>query len=132
MTHTRSASADTLAILREEGGEQPGGVFHCFTEDLATARAALDLGFHISFSGIVTFKNARDLQEVAKVIPEDKLLVETDSPFLAPVPHRGRTNQPANVAVVGTRVADIKNIDPHEMARITTENACIAFPLLTS
>jgi TatD DNase family protein len=97
--HTRSASDDTLAIAREEGAGIAGGVFHCFTETLQVARAALDLGFHISFSGIVTFRNAEDLREVARFVPLDRLLIETDSPYLAPVPHRGQDERPFARAV---------------------------------
>jgi TatD DNase family protein len=124
--HTRSASADTLAILREEGagGQGPvaGGVFHCFTETIEVARAALDLGFYISFSGIVTFRNAEDLREVARFVPLDRLLIETDSPYLAPVPFRGKTNQPAYVAHVGAAVAALRGIAPEALARATSAN----------
>ncbi len=118
--HTRSASADTLAILREEGGAN--GVFHCFTETAEVARAALDLGFYISFSGIVTFRNAEDLREVARFVPLDRLLIETDSPYLAPVPFRGKTNQPAYVAHVGAAVAALRGIAPEALARATSAN----------
>ena len=95
--HTRSASSDTLQVLRDEEGEEAGGVFHCFTETAEVARAALDLGFHISFSGILTFKNADDLRAVAAFVPLDRCLIETDSPYLAPMPFRGKVNSPANV-----------------------------------
>jgi TatD DNase family protein len=118
--HTRSASADTLAILREEGGAS--GVFHCFTETAEVARAALDLGFYISFSGIVTFRNADDLREVARFVPLDRLLIETDSPYLAPVPFRGKTNQPAYVAHVGAAVAALRGIAPEALAGATSAN----------
>lgn len=118
--HTRSASADTLAILREEGGAK--GVFHCFTETAEVARAALDLGFYISFSGIVTFRNAEDLREVARFVPLDRLLIETDSPYLAPVPFRGKTNQPAYVAHVGAAVAALRGITPEALAGATSTN----------
>jgi TatD DNase family protein len=118
--HTRSASADTLAILREEGGAN--GVFHCFTETAEVARAALDLGFYISFSGIVTFRNAEDLREVARFVPLDRLLIETDSPYLAPVPFRGKTNQPAYVAHVGAAVAALRGIAPEVLASATSAN----------
>ena len=108
--HTRSSSDDTLAILREEGEEggagSAGGVFHCFTETREVARAALDLGFYVSLSGIVTFKSARELHEVATLVPEDRLLIETDSPYLAPVPFRGKTNTPAYVPHVAAKVAE--------------------------
>jgi len=120
--HTRSASADTLAILREEGGEQAGGVFHCFTETAEVARAALDLGFHISFSGILTFRNAQDLRDVAAFVPLDRLLIETDSPYLAPVPYRGKTNQPAYVPFVAKQVAELKGLSQAEVGHITSTN----------
>jgi len=120
--HTRSASADTLAILREEGGQAAGGVFHCFTETAEVARAALDLGFFISFSGILTFRNAQDLRDVAAFVPLDRLLIETDSPYLAPVPFRGRTNQPAYVPFVAKQVAELKQLPQAEIARITSAN----------
>jgi TatD DNase family protein len=120
VVHTRSASADTLAILREEGGAS--GVFHCFTETAEVARAALDLGFYISFSGIVTFRNAEDLREVARFVPLDRLLIETDSPYLAPVPYRGKTNQPAYVAHVGAAVAALRGLTPEALACATSAN----------
>ena len=120
--HTRSASADTLAILREEGGGEAGGVFHCFTETAEVARAALDLGFYISFSGILTFRNAHELREVARFVPLDRLLIETDSPYLAPVPFRGRTNQPAYVPFVAKQVAELKQLPQTEIARATSDN----------
>lgn len=120
--HTRSASADTLAILREEGGGEATGVFHCFTETADVARAALDLGFYISFSGILTFRNAEDLRDVARFVPLDRLLIETDSPYLAPVPYRGRTNQPAYVPFVAKQVGDLRQLPQAEVARITSAN----------
>lgn len=124
--HTRSASDDTLAILREEGEDgragSAGGVFHCFTETEAVARAALDLGFYISFSGILTFKNAADLRDVARWVPLDRLLIETDSPYLAPVPHRGKTNQPAWVAHVAEQVAQIKGLSVEAVGEATSAN----------
>ena len=120
--HTRSASIDTLAILREEGGGEAGGVFHCFTETAEVARAALDLGFYISFSGILTFRNAHELREVARFVPLDRLLIETDSPYLAPVPFRGRTNQPAYVPFVAKQVAELKQLPQTEIARATSAN----------
>jgi TatD DNase family protein len=122
VVHTRSASADTLAILREEGAEQAGGVFHCFTETADVARAALDLGFYISFSGIITFRNADDLREVARWVPLDRLLIETDSPYLAPAPHRGKVNQPANVPWVAARIAELRNISVEQVAAVTSDN----------
>ncbi len=120
--HTRDARADTISILKEEHGADVGGVMHCFTEDWDTAKAAMELGFYISFSGIVTFRNADELREVAKNVPLDRMLVETDSPWLAPVPYRGKSNEPKYLPDVGKFLAKIKNVDEMEMARITTEN----------
>lgn len=120
--HTRSASEDTLAILREEGAQAAGGVFHCFTETAEVARAALDLGFYISFSGILTFRNADDLREVARFVPLDRLLIETDSPYLAPVPFRGRPNQPAYVPFVAKQLAQLRAIEPSAVAAATSAN----------
>ncbi|HSW09146.1 TatD family hydrolase [Aquabacterium sp.] len=124
--HTRSASADTLAILREEQGGTtdggPGGVFHCFTETAEVARAALDLGFHISFSGILTFRNAEDLREVARFVPMDRCLIETDSPYLAPVPYRGKTNSPAYVPHVAAQIAQLKGLAVEAVAEATSRN----------
>jgi TatD DNase family protein len=126
--HTRAASADTLRVLREEQGGEVGGIFHCFTEDLETARAALDLGFYVSFSGIVTFKNAKDLKEVAKFVPLDRLLVETDAPYLAPAPHRGRTNEPSYVLHVAEEIAKLRGLSLEEVAGATTANFFRLFP----
>ncbi|MGP1685184.1 MAG: TatD family hydrolase, partial [Giesbergeria sp.] len=124
--HTRSASDDTLAILREEmqgeAAHQASGVFHCFTESAAVARAALDLGFYISFSGIITFKNAQDLRDVAAFVPLDRLLIETDSPYLAPVPYRGKTNSPAYVPFVAQQVAQVRGIAVEAVAAATSRN----------
>lgn len=124
--HTRSASQDTLAILAEEGEDSSasaaGGVFHCFTETAEVARAALDRGYYISFSGILTFKNAQDLRDVAAFVPMDRLLIETDSPYLAPAPHRGKTNTPAYVPWVAKQVAQIKNLAVEEVAEATSRN----------
>ena len=120
--HTRSASRDTLAILREEGGEGAGGVFHCFTETEAVARAALDLGFYISFSGILTFKNAAELRAVARMVPLDRCLIETDSPYLAPMPHRGKTNNPSYVPLVAQQLASLKGCSLDTIAAITSAN----------
>jgi TatD DNase family protein len=123
--HTRQASDDTLAILRAEGagaGPTPRGVFHCFTETMDVARAALDLGFHISFSGILTFKTAAALREVARFVPLDRCLIETDSPYLAPVPHRGKVNTPAWVPHVAQIVAELKGISSTEVADATRAN----------
>lgn len=122
VVHTRSASADTLAILREEGDGAVRGVFHCFTETGEVARAALDMGFHISFSGILTFRNAADLREVAREVPLDRLLIETDSPYLAPVPHRGKVNTPAWVPHVARQVAELKGLTPEAIGEITSRN----------
>jgi TatD DNase family protein len=122
VVHTRSASADTIGILREEGADEVGGVFHCFTETAEVARAALDLGFHISFSGIVTFRNAEDLRAIAAFVPWDRLLIETDSPYLAPVPHRGKVNEPAHVAHVAARIALLRHVPIEEVAAVTSRN----------
>ncbi len=124
--HTRAASDDTLAILREEGENgsagSAGGVFHCFTETREVARAALDMGFHVSLSGIVTFKNARELHEVAKLVPDDRLLIETDAPYLAPVPLRGKLNTPAYVPHVAAGLAQLRGTSVEHIARITSTN----------
>lgn len=129
--HTRSAAEDTLAILREEGEDgspgSAGGVFHCFTEDMAVARAALELGFHISFSGILTFKSAQALREVAAMVPLERLLIETDSPYLAPVPHRGKTNNPSYVPHVAAQLAQIKQLPIEAIAAVTSRNFEILF-----
>ncbi|MEY2621371.1 MAG: hypothetical protein RIT26_1191 [Pseudomonadota bacterium] len=134
--HTRAASADTLAILREEGEDgQPGsvgGVFHCFTETAEVARAALDLGFYISFSGIITFKNAEDLRAVARWVPLDRILIETDSPYLAPAPHRGKTNDPSLVPWVARQLAELKGVSAPEMGRIAFENTQRLFQKIPS
>lgn len=122
VVHTRSASADTLAILRDEGQGAVGGVFHCFTETREVARAALDLGFCISFSGILSFRNAAELREVAAMVPMDRLLIETDAPYLAPVPHRGKLNHPALVVHVAEQVAAIKGLAVEEVAAQTSAN----------
>jgi len=120
--HTRDAAEDTLRIMREEGASEVGGVMHCFTESQEVADGALALGFHISFSGIVTFKNAGRLKEVAKAVPLDRLLVETDSPYLAPVPHRGKTNSPALVRHVAEEVARLRGLTLETVAEATTRN----------
>lgn len=118
--HTRSASDDTIAILEEEGAAH--GVFHCFTETAQVARAALDMGFFISFSGIITFKSAQDLRDVVAFVPMDRMLIETDSPYLAPVPYRGKTNSPAYVPHVASQIAQIKGMTVEDVARITRDN----------
>jgi TatD DNase family protein len=120
--HTRAAAEDTLRIMREEGAGEAGGVMHCFTETLEVARAAVGLGFHVSFSGIVTFKNAASLREVAKALPLDRILVETDCPYLAPVPHRGKVNEPAYVRYVAETVAAIRGLTLEALAEATTAN----------
>ena len=120
--HTRSAATDTLAIMREERAEEVGGVMHCFTETWDVAQAAIDLNFHISFSGIVTFKNAVELKDVARRVPLERMLIETDSPYLAPVPHRGKRNQPAWVRHVGEAIAALRGVPVEDIARATTDN----------
>ena len=120
--HTRNAAEDTIRIMREEGAAEAGGVMHCFTETWEVAEAAIAEGFHISFSGIVTFKNAVALKEVARRVPLERMLVETDSPYLAPVPHRGEPNQPAFVRHVAEEIARLRGIGLEEVARRTTEN----------
>jgi TatD DNase family protein len=120
--HTRSASADTLRILKEEGADSIGGVMHCFTESTEVARAAMDMGFYISFSGIVTFKSAKDLQDTCKYVPLARMLIETDSPYLAPIPYRGKTNEPAWVSKVGEFIADLKGISVDQLANTTSNN----------
>ena len=122
VVHTREAAADTIAIMREERAGDVGGVMHCFTETWEVASAALDLGFHISFSGIVTFKNAPVVKDVARQVPLERLLVETDSPYLAPVPYRGKMNQPAYVRHVAEEVARLRGIDFEAVAGATSEN----------
>ncbi len=124
--HTRSSSADTVAILKEQGEDgsagSAGGVFHCFTETADVARAGLDLGLYISFSGILTFKNAQDLRDVAAFVPMDRILIETDSPYLAPAPHRGKTNNPSFVPFVAKQIAEIKGLSIEEVAAATSRN----------
>jgi TatD DNase family protein len=127
--HTRSASDDTVAILKEEGGGQVRGVFHCFTETEAVARAALDLGFMISFSGILTFKTAQALRDVARFVPLDRCLIETDSPYLAPVPYRGKTNNPSYVPHVAAQIAQLKGVPVELVAEATSSNFDRLFPL---
>jgi len=120
--HTRDAREDTLKILKEEGAHRIGGIMHCFVEDIETAQQALDMGFYISFSGIVTFKNAKSIQEVAKMVPDERLLIETDSPYLAPVPMRGKKNQPAYVAHIGEFLAQLRGSSVEHIAKITRDN----------
>jgi len=126
--HTREAADDTLRIMTEEGAENAGGVMHCFTESWETARRALDLGFYISFSGIVTFRTADALREVARKVPTDRLLIETDCPYLAPVPYRGKTNEPALVRYVAECVAAERGSTADAIADLTTENFFNLFP----
>ena len=124
--HTRAAHEDTIRILKEEGEDgsagSAGGVFHCFTESLEVAKQALDLGFYISFSGIVTFKSAQYLRDVAAFVPADRLLIETDSPYLAPMPYRGKTNSPAYVPFVAKQVAQVRGLSVQEVAELTSQN----------
>lgn len=129
VVHTRSSSEDTLAILKDEGRGAVRGVFHCFTEDLATAQAAIDLGFHISFSGIVTFKNAQSIRDVAQAMPRDRVLIETDSPYLAPVPYRGKLNTPAYVPHVAETLAQLWNEPVAAVAATTSANTRALFAL---
>lgn len=120
--HTRQARADTIQLLKEEAADTIGGVMHCFTEDWAMAQQSLELNFYISFSGIVTFRNAQELKEVAKKVPLDRMLIETDSPFLAPIPYRGKPNEPAYVRYVAEHIAELRGISFEEVAARTTEN----------
>ena len=122
IVHTRNARKDTIALLKEHGKGEVRGVLHCFTEDLAMAEAAIELGFYISFSGIVTFKSAKALQQVAKSIPLERMLIETDSPWLAPVPYRGKTNQPAYVVEVAECIAELRGVSVAHIAEQTTAN----------
>lgn len=122
VVHTRESAADTLCLLKEEGADTVGGVMHCFTENWEIATQALDLGFHLSFSGIVTFKNAAIVKEVAQKCPLDRMLVETDAPYLAPVPYRGKQNEPAYVRYVAEEIARLRSLSFEEVARATTEN----------
>jgi TatD DNase family protein len=128
--HIRLAFSDALRILREERAARIGGVFHCFTGDSEIAREALQLGFYLSFSGILTFQNAGAIREAARLTPADRLLIETDSPYLAPVPHRGRRNEPAHVRHVGAELGRVQGIEADEIRRLTTANARRLFPRL--
>ena len=134
--HTRAASDDTLAILKEEGEQggvgAAGGVFHCFTETAEVARAALDLGFYISFSGILTFKKAEDLRDVARFVPLDRMLIETDSPYLAPVPYRGKTNNPSYVPQVAKLIGELRQMSPDAVGELTSRNFDALFPVIHS
>ncbi len=126
--HSREAQPDTLDIMAAEGADTVGGVMHCFVDDWESARRSIDLNFYISFSGIVTFRNAQQLQEVARQVPLDRILVETDSPYLTPVPHRGKTNQPGYTRHVADFIAELKGVTPQEVARVTSENFFNLFP----
>ncbi len=128
--HTRQAAEDTLKLMKEENADQIGGVMHCFAEDLDIALRSIELNFYISFSGIVTFKNATTLQQVAKKIPLNRILIETDSPYLAPVPYRGKQNHPALVKHVAEAIAQLRGMEYEEIAAITTENFYRCFNLL--
>lgn len=130
--HTRAAAKDTMETLRSQGAAEAGGVMHCFAEDWDVARQALDIGFYISFSGIVTFKNAKSVHEVAQKTPLDRILVETDAPYLAPVPYRGKTNEPAYVRHTAEHVATLRGITLEELASATTENFFRLFPAAAS
>ncbi|MDY0071158.1 MAG: TatD family hydrolase [Thauera sp.] len=122
IVHTRDAGADTIRLLREEGAAEVGGVMHCFTETWEIAEAAMELGFHISFSGIVTFRNAQDLKDIARKLPADRLLIETDAPYLAPVPKRGKTNEPAWVVHVAEEIARLRELPLEQLAQLTRDN----------
>ncbi len=128
--HTRDAQEDTLNMLRLENADVVGGILHCFTESWDMAKQAIDLGFYISFSGIVTFKSASALQEVAKLVPDDRFLIETDAPYLAPVPHRGKENQPAYVVEVAKHLASIRGQSVETIAKLSTDNFNRLFNLL--
>ncbi len=129
IVHTRQAQQDTITILKQESAAEIGGIMHCFTETWEMAEQALALGFYISFSGIITFQNAKDLQEVVKKVPLEQMLIETDSPYLAPVPYRGKSNEPAYVRYVAQCIADLKNLDVQTVAKYTTENFYRLFKL---
>ena len=126
--HTREARDDTMTILEQEDAQQAGGIIHCFTENWETAQRALDIGFYISLSGIVTFKNALELQEVAKKLPLDRILIETDAPYLAPMPHRGKTNKPAYVVHVAEFLAKLRGDTVENIAEQTSANFRRLFP----
>lgn len=130
--HMRDAADDTLRIMAEEGAAAVGGVMHCFTETQEVAEKAMALGFHISFSGIVTFKSARQLKAVAQAVPLDRMLVETDSPYLAPVPHRGKPNEPAFVRHVAEHIAELRGISMAQVEQATTDNFCRLFKVSLS
>lgn len=128
--HTRAAAEDTLRLMREEGAEEASGVMHCFTETADVAREALAMGFYVSFSGIVTFKNAVDLQETARQVPQERLLIETDSPYLAPVPFRGKRNEPSYVPHVAAKLAELRGCEPMTIAAASSRNFYHLFKIL--
>lgn len=130
VVHTREAAADTLRIMREEGADRVGGVMHCFTESWDIAAQAMEMGFYISFSGIVTFRNAKALKEVARKVPLERMLIETDAPYLAPVPHRGKSNQPGWVRYVAAEIAQLQDLPLEQVARATTHNFFRLFKIL--
>ena len=130
--HTRDAREDTIKIMQEEGAEAVSGVMHCFTESLEMAEAAMKMNFYISFSGIITFKNAKELVEVAKVVPLEKMLIETDAPYLAPVPYRGKQNEPQYVRYVAEKIAEIKDISYDEVVNTTAQNFQDLFGVVVS
>jgi len=127
--HTRASTPDVLQILREEGADQVGGIMHCFVEDLATAQQAMELGFYISFSGILTFKNAKELKAVAQALPLERILVETDAPYLAPMPYRGKVNQPGYTRYVVEELARLRDLPFDQVAKATSDNFCRLFKL---
>ncbi len=127
--HCREAFEDCFRILDEEKGWEVGGVFHCYTGNLATAQRIITKGFHVSFSGIVTFKKSEPLQEAARKLPIDRILIETDAPFLSPAPHRGKRNEPAYVALVAGKIAELRGVPPEEIAKVTAQNTCRLFGL---
>lgn len=130
--HTRQAQEDTIEIMREEKADDVGGVMHCFTESIEMAEQAMDLGFYVSFSGIVTFKNAKNVQAIAAAVPLERMLVETDAPYLAPVPHRGKQNEPSYVRYVAEYLAELKGVSYEELIEITGQNCCDLFALPVS
>jgi TatD DNase family protein len=127
--HTRDAQADTIAIMQEENAAEAGGVMHCFTESIEMAEQAMALGFYVSFSGIVTFKNAKNVQAIAEAVPLERMLVETDAPYLAPVPHRGKKNEPAYVRCVAEYLSELKGVSYEELIAVTGKNCCELFGL---
>ena len=127
--HTRDAQADTIQIMKDESADKAGGVMHCFTENIEMAEQAMELGFYVSFSGIVTFKNASNVQDIARAVPLERMLVETDAPYLAPVPKRGKKNEPAFVRFVAEYLAELKGVSYEELIAVTGKNSCDLFKL---